>query len=360
MKRTRPLFQFDAGWLFLAAGLALCVVVVLIPARRDLFELRQQLAVLDAQERHASQRLRAYQQFLVALDDGENTSLVERLAATQFNVLPAGETPVLLVSNRNAAVTDWIDEQVPTPTSATVAWPDTRLTRLAIGPFRLWLLGAGVMSVFVGLIIGTETFARVMKESPDANAEDNELLGAAPCDPEARAVIVKADDRNAPAEVNELDAGDDVAFDRDDVDVWNEVDLDVCGKTSEDDDVAEEDDEVEFDSECADADDDEIDDEEYDEEDAYDDKEDIEASDDVDDGGWEDEHEIDELLDESSEVLDDASDDEMPEETTEIVTIAPNERQSGDVIPDAAGKHADSKGGDGAFPKGLFDRYGSS
>ena len=56
MSRTAPLFRFDPGWLFTLAGLAVMVASALLPAERDLHELRQQLAA-DAEGRDALEAL---------------------------------------------------------------------------------------------------------------------------------------------------------------------------------------------------------------------------------------------------------------------------------------------------------------
>ncbi|MFM7809960.1 MAG: hypothetical protein ACKPEA_18835, partial [Planctomycetota bacterium] len=81
MRRTAPLFRLDPGWLFTVAGLAVMVVSALLPAERDLHELRQQLAAIEVRESWNEQRLAAYDRFMrdVAQRD---PALVRRLAAS--------------------------------------------------------------------------------------------------------------------------------------------------------------------------------------------------------------------------------------------------------------------------------------
>ena len=43
MERSRPLFRFDAGWLFVLAGLALVGTGAVTSSQRDRHELKQQL-----------------------------------------------------------------------------------------------------------------------------------------------------------------------------------------------------------------------------------------------------------------------------------------------------------------------------
>ena len=79
--------------------------------------------------------------------------LVRRLAAAQLNLIPQGDTPVLLVAAANSPVTDWIDATVTTDIRPEKLKAASMLSRLANGPHRLWLFGGGIMSVFVGLLL---------------------------------------------------------------------------------------------------------------------------------------------------------------------------------------------------------------
>jgi hypothetical protein len=59
MKTTRPLFQFDPGWLFVLAGLGVCAAGVLLPAQTDLEALQLQVAQLRSEEVQAYGRHRS-------------------------------------------------------------------------------------------------------------------------------------------------------------------------------------------------------------------------------------------------------------------------------------------------------------
>jgi hypothetical protein len=153
MRVTAPLFRLDAGWLFVAAGLAVCAAGVLLPAQGDLRALHQQLEKLRTEESRAYSRLKAYNDFLDQLDE-EDPALVRRLAASQLNIVPARDRPVLLSTAQIAPVTNWIEATVTYEPPPMRQLPDSTLGRLANGPFRLWLFAGGIMCVFIGLLMG--------------------------------------------------------------------------------------------------------------------------------------------------------------------------------------------------------------
>ena len=153
MSSLRPLFRFDPGWLFTVAGLTLLVISALLPAQQDLAILTEQLAKLEHQEKVNQKRIGAYAQFLVELK-AKDPSLLTRLAASQLNLMPKGEAPVLVATSMEHTVSDWIEATVPPEAFEPDLVPDTLLTRLASGQRRLWLMGGGALIVFIGLTTG--------------------------------------------------------------------------------------------------------------------------------------------------------------------------------------------------------------
>lgn len=151
MRASRPLLRLDAGWLFLAAGLAMCVTGLLVPAQEELEALSAQRDRLLEQELAMQARLKAHSDFLDDLDRAD-PSLVRRLAASQLNLTRADERPVLLATSANRPVTAWIDAAVPSEPPQHHEHRRSWLSRLAGGPARLWLLGAGILCVFISLI----------------------------------------------------------------------------------------------------------------------------------------------------------------------------------------------------------------
>jgi hypothetical protein len=153
MRRTAPLFQIDPGWLFTIAGLAVMVSAALLPAELDLHDLRQQRAAIAARESWNRERLAAYDRFLGELDR-RDPALLRRLAASQLNLMPKGEQPLLMATSIEHTVSDWIEATVPPMEFQPQPAPDTLLARLAEGQRRLWLMAGGAMSVFLGLVLG--------------------------------------------------------------------------------------------------------------------------------------------------------------------------------------------------------------
>ncbi|MHC4385219.1 MAG: hypothetical protein ACYS0J_20655 [Planctomycetota bacterium] len=106
MPRLTPTIRLDAGWLYILAGLALCAAGILVPARRDLEDLRRQLDRLADERAISDARLHAYGSFLHLLNE-DDPALIRRLAAAQLNLVPADEKPVLMAASRTATAAWW-------------------------------------------------------------------------------------------------------------------------------------------------------------------------------------------------------------------------------------------------------------
>lgn len=136
----------------MAAGLAICAAGVILPAQDDLQSLQHQLERLRDEEVHAYARLKAHSDFMDQIDRADQP-LVRRLAATQLNMVPQGDTPVLLSARATLPVTDWIDATVNMDIRPPKPAVVSKLSQLANGPHRLWMFGGGIMAVFVGLML---------------------------------------------------------------------------------------------------------------------------------------------------------------------------------------------------------------
>ncbi|MEE8238118.1 MAG: hypothetical protein V3S67_07375, partial [Gammaproteobacteria bacterium] len=166
--------RVDPGWLFITAGLTLCVAGVLIPAQRSLHSLRGQLTRIEHLHTQGQDGIEAHEQFLDRLRH-RDPSVIRRLAAAQLNLMPAGDTPVLVANSRQATVMEWIGRSVA-PATVTAAPPASSwLTRLTGDTRRLWVIGFGVLLVFVGLLVdGREDQPGVITDvdwSDDTNEE---------------------------------------------------------------------------------------------------------------------------------------------------------------------------------------------
>ncbi len=152
MRTPKPRSRLEAGWLYVAAGLAICAAGVMIPAQDDLAALKRQRDRLASGIDAGEARLAAHRGFIDHLVR-RDPSLIRRLAASQLNMLPDGERAVLLASSRETTIDQWIDESVAQDRNPAERPRRSTLRRLATGPHRIWLLGAGVLGVFVGLVI---------------------------------------------------------------------------------------------------------------------------------------------------------------------------------------------------------------
>ncbi len=165
--------NLDPGWLFLVAGLTICVAGILAPAQLKLQATRRQLARLGDQVVISTARFDAQREFLRNLHDRDPV-LIRRLAASQLNLMPAGEHPLLVASTQTARVTDWIEATLPRRSAEPQRGPESLLVRLSTGAGRLWFLATGVLCVLVGLLLGAgETARRSVLELEPAPA----LLG---------------------------------------------------------------------------------------------------------------------------------------------------------------------------------------
>ncbi len=153
MRVTRPLFNPDPGWLFLVSGIALIVSAAIIPEAEKVHAMRTQLSAIGAAEKHNFARMEACSRFLDDLKAGDQ-GLVRRLAASQLNLMPRGETPLLIATSISATPSDWIEASVPPPDFEEEEFPDTLLSRWTLGGQRLWIIAAGAFAIFLGLIFG--------------------------------------------------------------------------------------------------------------------------------------------------------------------------------------------------------------
>lgn len=193
--------------MYILAGLAIIALSTLIPARRDLHELRLQQAELLAKEQYTLDRLAAYAGFIDQWDQADQTLLV-RLASTQLNRRPEGDRPIVLATNSSSTVTDWIEAAVDYSPPKPQQWPDSILSRLTAGDGQLWLLAGGTLAVFIGLVLTPTgaTASALEDEFDDADAECSEADGVEALEPVSAIVGVDATaSRESPHDGNTAD-----------------------------------------------------------------------------------------------------------------------------------------------------------
>ncbi len=162
MHRLPARLRIDPGWLFVVGGLVLCVAGILLPAQRGLDDLRRQRAELRHEEAILQGRLAARGAFLQELDRGQ-PALIRRLAASQLNLVRQGEEPVLVSSSLNEDIISWVDATAQATPTEEIHRADSTLSRLMNSRYRLWLLTAGVVSAFLGLLLDP-SLTRVRKK----------------------------------------------------------------------------------------------------------------------------------------------------------------------------------------------------
>ena len=154
-------------WLFMSGGLALVAMAVWTPQWQANRHLTWEKQVMEAQSQTLARQRQRYEQFLAALER-DDPVLLRRLAFAQLRRKPV-ETEVLdLVPVDDAsagqlsdpavsaAVETWLN--LPPPRVGKDLAPfvatNTRLTRLATGENRTYLLLAGVVCLAGGLVPG--------------------------------------------------------------------------------------------------------------------------------------------------------------------------------------------------------------
>jgi hypothetical protein len=157
--------RLDFGWLSVLAGLAVCSLALLLPAQEGLAKARVQLDVLHAQEAWLTSRLIAYDRFLQDMER-QDPDFIQRLAASQLNLIPSGQTPVLQdVTAGEASIEAWIESTVAPPMQHAHQPAASALGSLTRGSFRTLFLAFGIMCIFFGLLTSLPHRARVCSPS---------------------------------------------------------------------------------------------------------------------------------------------------------------------------------------------------
>jgi len=149
---ARPLFRPDPGWLWLIAGLVVVFVATVVPAQLSLERDRAALRQLQAAETRTFELLAAHDRFLADLREG-HPPLLRRLAASNLNRMPADHEAVLLAESIDDHPIRWLEASVPAPVSDSVVQAPSLLETLVSGRSRLWVVGFGLLCLFVGLLL---------------------------------------------------------------------------------------------------------------------------------------------------------------------------------------------------------------
>ncbi|HYF15433.1 MAG TPA: hypothetical protein VD971_10225 [Phycisphaerales bacterium] len=170
--RPNPV-AFDPAWLFLVAGIVMLGALTLVASQREVDEAR---AVRDrtlAVEQHRTARLARYEEFLAALDQ-QSPALIESLASSQLNMIPASRAAIPGMSGGMRADASIFPSLEPPPLrlpSATTV--DSTLVRLVRSEAtRLWLLAGSVVLILVGLLPASRGWAHPGRRHPYLDHND--------------------------------------------------------------------------------------------------------------------------------------------------------------------------------------------
>lgn len=157
-------FIFDPGLPYVVAGILMLLAAGLIPSQLEMTERRANLEELRSELEAHKQREEAYGLFLDELAK-QNPTLSRRLVAAQLGLVPVDAQPIIISSQLNESPTRWVERTValgswapdePAPTSSMTSRagvPFSTLSRMSTGGGRLWLFGAALISIFIGLLL---------------------------------------------------------------------------------------------------------------------------------------------------------------------------------------------------------------
>ena len=147
----------DPGWPWLLAGVLLLVAAGVIPSEQRLIREQQGVLELEAERDRLRQISSTYARFLTEIDRGEET-VVRRLAAAQLGILPEGHRPLVILSGVTDPPTRWIERAALTESqnddSQEKPAPYSLLVSMLDGTGQLWIFGASLLFIFVGLLLG--------------------------------------------------------------------------------------------------------------------------------------------------------------------------------------------------------------
>ncbi len=138
--------------MFLAAGLALVTATVLLPAWRDLEDLRWRRDAALASEGVQRERVFRHERYALALQ-GHDPQVVRAMAAAQLNRAPAEREPLRLIAVSSEGVGEPASLEPPPAHLRARHEAASRLERWATDRHgRLWLIAGGMMCVLLGVL----------------------------------------------------------------------------------------------------------------------------------------------------------------------------------------------------------------
>ena len=146
-----PLLRNYFGWFYLVSGLVLTVAAIVLPAHQDLAVLKEKRAAIVEDTADLQHQILVHQSFLNDLNRLDS-KLQSRIIQMQFNQRPSG-TPVVIDRAASKTPLDWVAQRARRDRAIYLEEPRLSiLSKMSTGKNRLWLAGAGVFIIFVGLI----------------------------------------------------------------------------------------------------------------------------------------------------------------------------------------------------------------
>lgn len=152
-------FQLDVGWPWLLSGVLMLLAAGVIPSQLLLQEEQAAVEQLRANHERMTLITESYERFLDELATGDE-SVVHRLAGAQLGLISKGSEPLLMTSTIDEPPTNWIERAVVPETSVAMdhgTADRSSLARLLADSGRLWIFGAALLSIFIGLLFSTGT-----------------------------------------------------------------------------------------------------------------------------------------------------------------------------------------------------------
>lgn len=142
-------------WMIFAAGLAVLVATILLPAQSDLRATRLERDRTLHLERFGEQRIERYRAFLNDLANPDEQT-VQLLAISQLGQIPGNRAALIAPGERGD--TNLLESIEPQPEPfVDTQRPLTRLERLTMHTrSRVWIVGGGLLAVLYGLMPATK------------------------------------------------------------------------------------------------------------------------------------------------------------------------------------------------------------
>ena len=143
--------RIDIGWFYLLCGLLLTVAAIVLPAQRALRELETKRVAIQNDFTELQYQIGVYESFLEDLHK-HDSELQDRVFEMQMRINPAGASVVIDASASKTPL-EWVAQRARRDRFVDMNLKeDSILTGLSSGRSRLFLVGIGAFSMFIGFM----------------------------------------------------------------------------------------------------------------------------------------------------------------------------------------------------------------